>query len=32
MDTLHLVDREIRPLLVAWPTVTLSADTLAQSR
>ncbi|VWD31237.1 esterase [Burkholderia lata] len=32
MDTLHLVDPEIRPLLVAWPTVTLSADNLAQSR
>ncbi|WP_175911778.1 alpha/beta hydrolase [Burkholderia metallica] len=32
MNTLHLVDPEIRPLLRIWPTVTLSADNLAQSR
>ncbi|MDV3102542.1 alpha/beta hydrolase [Burkholderia cenocepacia] len=32
MNTLHLVDPEIRPLLETWPTVTLDADNLAQSR
>lgn len=32
MDTLHLVDPELRPLLEAWPTVTLTAETLAQLR
>jgi len=32
LDTLHLVDPEIRPLLDVWPTVTLSADNLAQAR
>ncbi|WP_322081811.1 alpha/beta hydrolase [Burkholderia sp. BCC1972] len=32
MDTLHLVDPEIRPLLETWPTVTLGIDNLAQSR
>ncbi|WP_423367597.1 alpha/beta hydrolase [Burkholderia sp. LMG 32019] len=32
MDTLHLVDPEIRPLLETWPTVTLGLDNLAQSR
>ncbi|VWB23660.1 putative hydrolase [Burkholderia arboris] len=32
MDTLHLVDPEIRPLLETWPTVTLGVENLAQSR
>ncbi|WP_282508294.1 alpha/beta hydrolase [Burkholderia cepacia] len=32
MDTLHLVDPEIRPLLETWPTVTLGIDNLAPSR
>ncbi|KWI60658.1 alpha/beta hydrolase [Burkholderia pseudomultivorans] len=32
MDTLHLVDSDIRPWLDVWPTVTLTADNLAQLR
>lgn len=32
MNTLHLVDPEIRPLLDAWPTVTLTAENLAGLR
>jgi triacylglycerol lipase len=32
MDTLHLVDPALRPLLDVWPTVTLSAETLAEAR
>lgn len=31
-DTLHLVDPELRPLLDAWPTATLSHDNLAELR
>ena len=32
MDTLHLVDPELRPLLAAWPTVALDDETLQQMR
>ena len=31
-DTLHLVDPELRPMLEAWPTVTLDAEMLASIR
>ncbi|KQT31329.1 arylesterase [Sphingomonas sp. Leaf412] len=32
MNTLHLVDPELQPLLEAWPTVTLDAETLKVMR
>lgn len=32
MDTLHLVDSQLRPLLEAWPTVTLTDETLPLMR
>lgn len=32
MDTRHLVDPELRPLLDAWPTVALTAEMLPQMR
>ncbi|MGH6615851.1 alpha/beta hydrolase [Sphingomonas sp.] len=32
MDTLHLVDPELRPLLAVWPTMTVTADNLADMR
>ena len=32
MDTLHLVDPLLRPLLDRWPTTSLSADNLAAAR
>lgn len=32
MSTRHLVDPEILPLLELWPTLTLTADSLAQAR
>lgn len=32
MDSLHLVDVELRPLIDAWPVVTVTADNLAEIR
>ena len=32
MDTLHLVDPALRPLLEAWPTLDLTAESLAEMR
>jgi acetyl esterase/lipase len=32
MDSLHLVDMELRPLLDAWPAVTVTADNLLDIR
>lgn len=32
MGSLHLVDPQLRPMLEAWPTVTVSSDNLAELR
>lgn len=32
MDSLHLVDPALRPLLEAWPTLTVTSATLAEAR